>query len=106
MGKNAQMNWEDYRYFLALADTGSFSAAARELAARAATRRARRRRPAAAPHRPRDRRDARQRHCAEIPAPARPRRLCLARRGGARDARARGAVRGAFLVSNRHSSIS
>jgi DNA-binding transcriptional LysR family regulator len=31
MGKNAQMNWEDYRYFLALADTGSFSAAAREL---------------------------------------------------------------------------
>ncbi len=30
MGKNAEMNWEDYRYFLALADTGSFSAAARE----------------------------------------------------------------------------
>ncbi|PKR48967.1 LysR family transcriptional regulator [Thalassospira marina] len=31
MGENAQMNWEDFRYFLTLAETGSFSGAARKL---------------------------------------------------------------------------
>jgi DNA-binding transcriptional LysR family regulator len=31
MGDNAQMNWEDFRYFLTLADAGSFSGAARTL---------------------------------------------------------------------------
>lgn len=31
MGDIAQMNWEDFRYFLTLAETGSFSGAARRL---------------------------------------------------------------------------